>query len=255
MNLRINSAEANLRATPSTSQAPLARLPVGHLVLAQAAPQGAWRGCQTTVDGVTLNGFVHDSLLRPEINATVDGLVEVAGHEYRLFKFGKRHETHPDSRERIKKYWLSFASQAEPVSEPWSAAFVSFVMKKASLGKSFKFSGRHTDYMSACKDAKVAGDASCSYWSLELSDRKLQIGDVIGAYRTGKECGSEVRTYDSLPGDFCSHCDIVVAIRDGNATTVGGNVNNTVGVKTVPLTSKGHVVEGSKRITVMARNF
>jgi hypothetical protein len=255
MKLRINSDEANLRATPNTSQAPLARLPAGHLVVADNAPQGAWRGCQTTIDGLTLNGFVHDSLLRPEISAETDRVVELAGAEYRRFLFGKRHETHPDSRKRIKQYWLSFSASAQPVSEPWSAAFISFVMKSAPIAKTFEFSGRHTDYLSACKKARLANDASCSFWSVRLAERKLQVGDLVGAFRTSQGCGSKVRTYDSLPGDFCSHCDIVVAIRGDKAIVMGGNVNNTVGVKQVPLTAQGHAAEGSKRIAVMARNF
>ncbi len=64
-----------------------------------------------------------------------------------------------------------------------------------------------------------------------------------------------MRTYDSLPGDFCSHCDLVVAMRGGEAITIGGNVGNTVKVKKVPLTATGHASEGSKRIAIMARNF
>lgn len=255
MNLRINTPEANLRATPNTSQAPLSRLPVGHLVITTGAQQGAWQPCQTTIDNNVLDGFVHASLLRPEISPEVDRLVEVAGLEYRRFLFGTRHETHPASRDRIKDYWLSFAAAAEPVSVPWSAAFISFIVKNAQLSKSFKFSGRHTAYMSDSKNAKTAGDASRAYWAVKLSDRKLKVGDLVGAYRSGGSCGSAVRTYASLPGDFCSHCDVVVAIRDGKAITLGGNLSNTLKAKELSLTSTGHAPAGGKRITIMARNF
>lgn len=256
MNLRIDSSEANLRVTPNTTQAPLARLPVGHLIEALDEPQGNWRPCRTIFDGHDLEGFIHISLLRPEINPEIDRLVELAGAEYMDFLFGTRNESHPDSRKRIKKYWLSFSTTAQDaVSVPWSAAFISFVVKNASLSKSFAFSASHTTYMSDSKRAKLAGDSSRAYWAVRLGERKLQVGDLVGAYRTGGDCGSAVRTYDSLPGDFCSHCDLVVSIRDGKAITIGGNVSNTVKVTEVPLTTTGRAAEGSKRIAIMARNF
>jgi hypothetical protein len=81
------------------------------------------------------------------------------------------------------------------------------------------------------------------------------IGDMVAGYRTSDDCGFKVRTYDSLPGDFCAHTDLVVAIREGKAITIGGNVSNSVNVKEVPLTAEGHAPEGNKRIAIMARNF
>jgi hypothetical protein len=159
------------------------------------------------------------------------------------------------SRARIKEFWLSFASTAQPVSEPWSAAFISFTVKSANLEKSFEFSGRHTTYLSDSKRAMLASDPSRAYWAVRLGERRLVIGDMIAGYRTGDDCGFKVRTYDSLPGDFCSHTDLVVAIRDGKAITLGGNVSQSVKEKEVPLTATGHALEGAKRIAIMARNF
>lgn len=257
MDLRISSIEANFRATPGTTQSPLGRLPVGHLVVTTGTVQGNWQPCQTTLGSHTLTGFVHASLLRQPLSPEVDRLVELAGAEYREFLFGTRHETHPNSVRRIRAFWLSFQSTAEPVSVAWSAAFISFVMKKAALPKSFKFSGRHTTYLSDSKRAFTANpkDASRAYWTVPLHQRKLEVGDLVGAYRTGPGCGSAVRTYDSLPGDFCSHCDLVVAIRGNIAFTIGGNVSNTVKVTEVPLDAAGRVLPISKRIAVMQRNF
>lgn len=255
MNLRIDSSDANFRATPNTSQAPLARLPAGHLVVPLADPVGSWRSCRATVDGHALNGFVHVSLLRPPISPEVDRLVELAGAEYRDFLFGTRHETHPDSVKRIKAFWHAFQSNAEPVRVAWSAAFISFLVKSARLVKSFQFSGRHTTYLSDSKTAKLADDSSRAYWAVRLGDRKLEVGDLVGYYRTGGGCGSAARTYDSLPGDFCAHCDLVVAIRGAKAITIGGNVGNTVKVTDVPLTATGHADPGRKRIVIMKRNF
>lgn len=255
MTLRIHAAVANLRPAPNTTLAPLTQLPAGHPVEPLGAQQGDWRPCRTTIDGFSLDGFIHASLLRDEINPMVDRLIEAVGREFKFFKFGEQHEQHPLSQERIKSYWHSFQSTAPPVSEPWSAAFVSFCVKKADLNLSFRFAGRHTTYLSDSKIAKLNNDASRAYWAVKLGDRVVKVGDFVGAFRTGAGCGTAVKTYDSLPGDFCAHCDIIVAVRPDKVFAIGGNVGNTVMFKEIPLTPTGRIKAGSKRITTMARNF
>lgn len=258
MDQRVNTPKANLRVMPNTSKAPLAELPAGHLVTATDPLTGAsgdWQPCSTVVDGHQFEGFVHASLLRPPINGEVDRLIEAAGKEYRDFLFGKRNETHPDSKPRIDTYWRAVPLTPEPVSVAWSAVFISFIVRQASLAKSFKFSQRHTTYFSDSKKAFLNQDTSRAYWAVRLNDRVLEVGDLVGYYRTGGDCGSTPHSYDDLPGDFCSHSDVVVAIRDGIAFTIGGNVSQTVKVKEVPLTAGGKVAAGNQRILVMQRNF
>lgn len=255
MTLRIHAAVANFRPAPNMILAPLTKLPAGHPVEPLGALQGVWRPCRATVDGFSLDGFVHKSLLREEINPMVDRLIEAIGREFKFFKFGEQHETHPLSQERIKSYWHSFQDTAPPVSEPWSAAFISFCVGKADLNLSFKFSGRHTTYLSDSKIAKVHNDASRAYWAVKLGDRIVQVGDLVAKFRTGGTCGNTTRTYESLPGDFCAHTDAVVAVQEGVAFAIGGNVGNTVMFSEIPLTPAGRVRALDKRITTMARNF
>lgn len=254
--LRVGSLQANFRAGPGLDQRILATLPVGHAVTAGGAATQGWQPCSTDFDGQPLQGFVSADLLRAPIGPEVDRLVEIAGAEFRDFDFGDRKETDPESLARIKTYWQSFGTYAPPGDkEPWSAAFISFVVKRAALAKSFKFSGRHTTYLSDSKRGALANDASFAYWAVPLETAPVRIGDLVGAYRTGNACGYAVRTYDSLPGDFCSHCDVVVAIRNGVAHLLGGNVAQSVSPKSIQLTSDGRVPEGQKRIALMARNF
>ncbi|MET0624562.1 MAG: DUF2272 domain-containing protein [Pyrinomonadaceae bacterium] len=255
MPLRIHAAVANLRPVPNTTLAPLAQLPAGHPVEPTGDAEGGWRPCRATVDGFALEGFISVGLLREEINPMVDRLIELVGREFKFFKFGEQFENHPLSRERIKTYWLSFQDHAEPVSVAWSAAFISSCMKKADLSLSFKFSGRHTTYLSDSKRAKLSNDSSRAYWAVKLGERVVKVGDLVGAFRTGGACGTATKTYDSLPGDFCSHVDVVVAVRADKALAIGGNVGNTVTFKEIPLTPAGRVKAGNKRITTMARNF
>ena len=256
MPLRIHAAVANLRPAPNTTLSPLAKLPAGHPVEPLGPLQGNFRPCRATIDGFSLDGFVHKNLLREEINPQVDRLIEAVGREFKFFQFGEQFEQHPLSKERIKSYWHSFQATAPPVSEPWSAAFISFCVRKANLDPlSFKFAGRHTIYLSDSKTAKVNNDSSRAYWAVKLGDRVAQVGDMVGAQRMGQGCTTVVKTYDSLPGDFCSHVDVVVAIHGDRAIVIGGNVGNTVMFNEIPLTSTGRVKAGSRRITTMARNF
>ncbi|WAC12446.1 DUF2272 domain-containing protein [Dyadobacter pollutisoli] len=258
MDLRVNTPEANLRIEPNTSKAPLAILPVGHLVTMNgplAGASGDWQPCSTFIDGHQLNGFVHASLLRTPINAEVDRLIETAGKEYKDFLFGKRNENHPESKSRIDAYWASVPLAPKPVSVAWSAVFISFVVREALLTKSFKFSQRHTTYFSDSKTAFLNNDASRAYWAVRLNNRILEVGDLVGYFRTGLACGNAAHSYDDLPGDFCSHSDVVVAIRNNIAFTIGGNVSQTVKVKEVPLTATGKIAVGNQRILVMQRNF
>lgn len=255
MPLRIHAAVANLRRAPNTNLSPLTQLPAGHPVEPTGPLQGDFRPCRTTIDGFSLDGFVHKSLLRDEINPMVDRLIEAVGREFKFFKFGEQSELHPLSQEKIKSYWLSFQDEAKPVSQPWSAAFISFCMKKAELNLSFEFAGRHTTYLSDSKRARVNNDASRAYWAVRLSERVVTVGDLVGAQRMGKDCTKAVKTYDSLPSDFCSHVDVVVAVRPDTAVVIGGNVGNTVMFNEIPLTPTGRVKAGNRRITTMARNF
>lgn len=258
MNLIVNTPEANFRVSPDTSKAPLGVLPVGHLVTATGPLIGAsnvWQTCQTQLDGHLLDGFVHSSLLRTPINPEVDRLIEAVGKEYKSFLFGERNEQHPDSVRRIGDYWLALGMQPQPVNVAWSAIFISFVVRQAALTKSFRFSQRHTVYFSDSKTALLNNDTTRAYWAVQLNDRVLEVGDLVGYYRTGDGCGTKAHDYNDLPGDFCSHSDVVVAIRNNTAITIGGNVSQTVRVKEIPLTGTGKVPTGNQRILVMKRNF
>ena len=49
--------------------------------------------------------------------------------------------------------------------------------------------------------------------------------------------------FDELPtGRFASHCDIVVATRPGMLDVVGGNVENSVSMRYIPVTLDGRLV-------------
>jgi hypothetical protein len=115
----------------------------------------------------------------------------------------------------------------------WSAAFMSYVMRLAGAGSSFPYSETHSDYIDAAAE-HVPGVA------LEAERVEVyapQRGDLICLWR-----GSRPVTFAQLPaGRFPGHCDIVVAITPGQLDVIGGNVDNAVAMKYIPVTPDGHL--------------
>jgi hypothetical protein len=129
----------------------------------------------------------------------------------------------------------------------WSAAFVSYVMRIAGAGSRFPYSDAHATYIDI---AKEMAEHRAHGW-LVVAERPdayaPEPGDLICQ---GRDRAAGM-TYDQLPhGLFPAHCDIVVATPPPNAppggtppeiTVVGGNVDNAVTMKHVPVTADGRL--------------
>lgn len=114
----------------------------------------------------------------------------------------------------------------------WSAAFISYVMRIAGAGNSFPYSASHSDYI----DAAASGQGGIVK-AERPTDYAPQPGDLIclGRGRAGN------LKFDDLPaGHFPGHCDIVVdnAV-PGQISVVGGNVDDAVTMKHIPVTPDG----------------
>ncbi len=128
----------------------------------------------------------------------------------------------------------------------WSAAFVSYVMRIAGAGPRFPYAEAHSTYIDLAKQQKLG---QISGW-LVVAERPTEYaprpGDLIC---TGREANRTL-TYDDLPaGHFPSHCDIVVGAAagqipgqiPGQIEVVGGNIDDAVTMKHVPVTSEGRL--------------
>jgi hypothetical protein len=115
----------------------------------------------------------------------------------------------------------------------WSAAFISYVMRMAGAGRSFPYSETHADYI----DAAARHDPGVALTAERVTDYAPQIGDLICLWR-----GRTPVTFDELPvGRFPGHCDIVVGLKPGELDGIGGNVDNAVTMKPIPITATGHL--------------
>ena len=114
----------------------------------------------------------------------------------------------------------------------WSAAFISYVMRIAGAGARFPYSPSHWTYI----DRARTPIADLVVSAQRVEDVAPRPGDLIC---TGRGANRDLR-YDDLPaGPYLSHCDIVVAAAPGQISVVGGNVDDAVTMKHVPVTPDG----------------
>jgi hypothetical protein len=122
----------------------------------------------------------------------------------------------------------------------WSAAFVSYVIRIAGAGARFPYSASHSDYIDIAKQMAL-GQVTGWLISAERPDAYAPLpGDLICI---GRGSARDL-SFDDLPaGHFPGHCDIVVDnAAPGQVSVVGGNVDDAVTLKHVPVTADGRLV-------------
>ena len=111
---------------------------------------------------------------------------------------------------------------------PWSAVFVSYVMRRAGAGAAFHYAAAHQAYIGAAKRNRLANVVTNPFWAFRATEVAPRVGDIVCAARAGSGA-----TYDNIDGPQvrATHGDIVVAVRPGRIRVIGGNVSQTVGEK------------------------
>ena len=134
------------------------------------------------------------------------------------------------------------------IDNAWSATFISWVMSRAAL-PGFRASTSHIDYVRA---AYQRPDTN-AYQYLDLTHAKPATGDLLcyvrGAQHAFGYAGllSVVERGDGLN----MHCEVVVAANPGNDSTaylIGGNVQQGVTMRLLPLNRNGEFWSLPQRI-------
>jgi hypothetical protein len=183
----------------------------------------------------------------PTVKVLRDNIVRIAKRELPRWANGTIKERDPRVRNVLRGYWkhgpgLDFSdaqlgSAAFQNSHPWSAAFISWVMRKAGAGKAFKYASSHSVYTSAAKANRLAGNAN-PFKAYRLAEVAPRVGDLICRARAGSGA-----TYDNIHPGMKTHCDIVVEVRPKALTVIGGNVANSVTSRIVHTDDLGRVIE------------
>jgi hypothetical protein len=174
-------------------------------------------------------------------------LVDTANQEFAKWnKSGtKLKEGAADTLQDLRKYWKEGAgvnnSDSYYINEPWSAAFISYVMKTAGAGDQFKYAPAHSVYIAeSVKNRKENNDKK--FKAYKPNEVKVEVGDLVCYSRQSGV------TYDS-PAGYKSHCDLITEISGDTAVGIGGNVSDSVSKKNYPL--KGGKIDSSKVFVVI----
>ena len=116
----------------------------------------------------------------------------------------------------------------------WSAVFISYVMRIAGAGDKFPYAVNHATYINL-----AASGAAPGLRAHAPADYAPRQGDLIC---TGRDRSRGIR-FSDLPtsNSFPSHCDIVVEMRPGELSVLGGNVDDAVTEKHVPVMPDGRL--------------
>jgi hypothetical protein len=201
-------------------------------------------------------------------------IVAVALREWRLFGSpvdddppARRPAPAPDSKperepglwQRVGEYWWTGMNAGSPEAAwtgehdqhgmvfpasvdgqyAWSAAFVSYVMRIAGAAGRFPYSPNHAGYINIAKKMATGATSGWIVTAERPQDYAPRPGDLICL---GRGPARSLR-YDDLPaGPFPGHCDIVVDTQaQGTISVVGGNVDDAVTMKHVPVTPDGRL--------------
>jgi Uncharacterized protein conserved in bacteria (DUF2272)/Phage tail lysozyme len=113
-------------------------------------------------------------------------------------------------------------------SRPWSAVFISYVMRTAGAGPAFAYAPAHQTYIRAARQNRLSGNTANPFWAFRATEVAPRIGDLVCASRLNSGA-----TYDNIgdPQYRATHCDVVVESQPGRIRVIGGNVSQTVGDK------------------------
>jgi hypothetical protein len=143
--------------------------------------------------------------------------------------------------QRIGEYWLEGTNthglDGRNHEMPWSAAFISWIMRKSGAGTRFRYSTQHSVYIDQAIRDKKDGRDGAGFWGWRLNECRPSLGDLV--------CWSREQGVDydhQKGGNYSGHCDFVVEIGSGELWVIGGNVGDSVTRRPLPLNSEGYLV-------------
>jgi len=252
--MRVKSDGLNLRSEPRVAPGNIvAVLPLAQEVDTLGAPAAnQFVEVNTVVGGQARRGFVSQTFLRQPVSALREALLQQAVSQWIRFQRGAGKESVAPFFGFVGEFWHALTPplnlDGRDTDQPWSAAFISFVVRNAGY-QGFMFSPAHARYIIDAKAKRQSNNANAPFWLFRLNEHKPQVGDLICKRR------QPGITFDNLPTDgFKSHCDVVVEVRDRTVRTLGGNVSNSVGMTTYSLDANAFVKQEGPLFAIMRNN-
>jgi hypothetical protein len=254
--MRVKTDGLNLRREPQVGPSNIiAALPLAQKVEVIGTPAAnRFVEVETSVDGQSRRGFVHSGLLREPVSPLKEALLQETVAQWIRFRRGRGMEHLAPFFNFVGEFWRALVPphnlDGRDRDQPWSAAFISFVVRRAGY-EGFMFSPAHARYIRDAKAKRLAGVANAPFWLFRLGEHRPQLGDLICAHRQGGV------SFDSLPaGGFLSHCDVVVEVREQEreVRVLGGNVAQSVSLSMFALDADGFVRPQGALFAIMRNN-
>lgn len=193
---------------------------------------------------------------REQKEELVKQIVAACNEELKIWK-GKK-ETDEGMLAHVRRYWKKGPGMTKAaidellkvrtaainkglasIPSPWSAAFVTFVMKKAY--PDFKAAQSHSKYISWAKTNRTT--QAHPFQAFPVNEVAVEPGDIICQARSIKKWA----TYENVGELPHTHGDIVIRIENGYAVAVGGNINMNVQEVRYELDSANQLVQKKDR--------
>jgi hypothetical protein len=205
---------------------------IGSLILAQPVTitgnqvGDRWLPARASINGNTEIGFVSKNVLRDKLSVPRESLISRCVEQWIRFKRGSGKENQQPFAGYVGQMWQSIGIQNRDGTDqqfPWSAAFISFVVRNAGGYNEFLFSAQHSKYVNQAIQKRL-NNQDHPFWGFRISEHKVQPGDMVCRWRTNQIDFNLASSNDDYP----SHCDIVIAVEKDFVFTLGGNVSNSV---------------------------
>ncbi len=139
--------------------------------------------------------------------------------------------------------WNAPGGNAVSWVEPWSAAFISWVMCEAGLGDPAQFerSASHITYIDQAILARDGMAPGAGYVAYDAGEAPIVPGDLLCNSSADTQYRNLAEARQALGMDAATHCDVVVRMdgRNGRVLVIGGNVLSSVSLTIVPLRRDG----------------
>jgi hypothetical protein len=192
-----------------------------------------------------------------------DRIVMAAEKEWERWNRGNLRETDDEALKILADYYRTAVGERKNdklgdriwhSNKPWSAVFISWVMKTAGSGKNFRYSRGHHYYIAAAKRNKLKHKVNNPFWAYPITEIAPQPGDLVCNRRANS--GATYDNIHDLLSFRSSHVDIVTEVRPYRLIVVGGNTSqrfprkglgaNTVGKKTIQTDDRGFILQRKK---------
>ncbi len=206
------------------------------------------------------NEILQEALPAAAVQQLRENIVRLTEQQWRRWGQGTVHETSDQGVQILRHYYRTGVGErrgdrlSSPVwhsQHPWSAVFISWIMKNAGAREFFRYSRGHHYYIAAAKRNRMNRTVGNPFWTYRVSEIAPKPGDLV----CNERAGSGV-TYDNVHDVSVfrsSHSDIVTAVQPNRLIVVGGNTGqrfprrglagNTVGKKAIRTDDRGFIVQ------------